>query len=74
MPWPCRPTSHDDPIYKIDGIVHYCVTNMPVAVALTNQTLLFGLELANFGLDFGRPTEVTDLRPGVNLYRGHVTH
>lgn len=50
-----RPTTHDDPIYEVDGILHYCVANMPGAVprtstyALTNATLPFVLEIANLG-------------------------
>ena len=52
-----RPTTHDDPIYAVDGIVHYCVANMPGAVprtstfALNNATLPFALKLANQGAE-----------------------
>jgi alanine dehydrogenase len=74
-----RPTTHDDPVYKVDGIVHYCVANMPGAVALTstlaltNQTLLYGLQLADLGLEEAvRKSQA--LRSGVNVCRGHVTH
>jgi alanine dehydrogenase len=74
-----RPTTHDQPTYKVDGIVHYCVANMPGAVALTstlaltNQTLLYGLELADSGFD--RAVRTTRaLRHGVNLHDGRVTH
>jgi alanine dehydrogenase len=51
-----RPTSHHDPIYEVDGVIHYCVTNMPGAVpqtstlALTNTTLKYAITLANKGL------------------------
>ncbi len=51
----CRPTTHEDPIFEVDGIIHYCVANMPGAVpytstlALTNATLPYVLELANKG-------------------------
>ncbi len=51
----CKPTTHEDPIFEIDGIVHYCVANMPGAVpytstlALTNATLPYVLQLANKG-------------------------
>jgi alanine dehydrogenase len=74
-----RPTTHDNPVYKEDGIVHYCVANMPGAVALTstlaltNQTLLYGLELAGLGFAQAVGTDRA-LRQGVNLHRGHVTH
>ena len=50
-----KPTTHDDPIFEVDGIIHYCVANMPGAVsmtstvALTNATLPYALELANKG-------------------------
>ena len=52
-----RPTTHDDPIYVIHGIVHYCVANMPGAVpltstiALTNVTLGYGLTIAEHDLE-----------------------
>ena len=74
-----RPTTHDQPTYKVDGIVHYCVANMPGAVALTstlaltNQTLMYGLELADSG--FERAIRANPaLRHGVNLHDGRVTH
>jgi alanine dehydrogenase len=50
-----RPTTHGDPIYQVDGVIHYCVANMPGAVpltstiALTNVTLPYALKLANHG-------------------------
>jgi alanine dehydrogenase len=74
-----RPTTHDQPTYEVDGIVHYCVANMPGAVALTstlaltNQTLLYGLELADLGFDRAVRSNRA-LRHGVNLHRGRVTH
>jgi alanine dehydrogenase len=74
-----RPTTHDDPVYTVDGIVHYCVANMPGAVALTstlaltNQTLLYGLEIADLGFEQAVRANPA-LRQGVNLHRGHVTH
>lgn len=73
-----RPTTHDDPIYVVDGVVHYAVTNMPGVVALTstlaltNQTLRYGLALANKGFE----ETVRDdqaLRKGVNLWNGKIT-
>src|SRR5437762_432116 len=51
-----HPTTHSDPTYEVDGVVHYCVANMPGAVprtstfALTNATLPYALQLANLGL------------------------
>jgi alanine dehydrogenase len=74
-----RPTTHDDPVYTVDGIVHYCVANMPGAVALTstlaltNQTLLYGLEIADLGVEKAVRANPA-LRQGVNVHRGHVTH
>ncbi len=72
-------TTHDDPVYTVDGIVHYCVANMPGAVsvtstmALAHQTLQFGLELANMGLEKAVKNNKA-LRAGVNVYDGHVVH
>ncbi|MCD8482920.1 MAG: alanine dehydrogenase [Verrucomicrobia bacterium] len=74
-----RPTTHKDPIYLVDGIVHYCVTNMPGAMpltstlALTNATLQYGLLLANKGLHQA-VLQHRALRSGVNIMRGQVTH
>jgi alanine dehydrogenase len=74
-----RPTTHDDPIYIVEDVVHYCVANMPGVVALTstlaltNQTLPFGLMIANQGIeaavDENRPVEL-----GVNLWKGHLVY
>ena len=74
-----RPTTHTDPIYLVDGVLHYCVSNMPAAVphtstlALTNSTFPYLLELANLGLDRAM-LQNPGLRAGVNTYRGEVTH
>jgi alanine dehydrogenase len=72
-------TTHTDPIYFVDGVLHYCVSNMPAAVphtstfALTNATFPYLLELANHGLE--RACELHPaLREGVNTYNGYVTH
>jgi len=73
-----RPTSHDQPIYTEGGVVHYCVTNMPGAVALTstlaltNQTLFYGLEIANSGVA-GACKRLPALRHGLNIVNGHLT-
>ena len=74
-----RPTTLDDPIFIAEGVVHYCVTNMPAIVprtstfALTNATLSYALELAEKG--FSRAVrENVPLQRGVNVLDGHVTH
>ncbi|MGL9623194.1 alanine dehydrogenase [Bradyrhizobium sp. U531] len=73
-----RPTTHADPTYEIDGVVHYCVANMPGAVPLTsshalnNATLPFGLALAKKG--FAAVLENPHLRAGLNVYRGRLTY
>lgn len=73
-----RPTTHADPTYEVDGIIHYCVANMPGAVPLTsshalnNATLPFGLALANKG--FAAVLENPHLRAGLNVYRGRLTY
>jgi len=70
-----KATTHDDPIFEIDGIVHYCVANMPGAVsltstlALTGATLPYGLLLANEGLE-GAIKKSAPLWKGVNTYKG----
>jgi alanine dehydrogenase len=74
-----RPTTHAKPTYTIDGIVHYCVTNMPGAVgrtstyALTNATFPYALQLANKGTDRA-VAENTGLLAGVNVKAGKVTN
>jgi len=73
-----HPTTHETPTFVIDGIVHYCVANMPGAVPLTssealnNATLPFGLALADYGLAaLGRDPH---LRNGLNVHAGRITH
>ncbi len=74
-----RPTTHADPTYVVDGVVHYCVTNMPGAVprtstfALTNATLPFVKALANHGW---REALARDphLANGLNVHAGHINH
>jgi len=74
-----RPTTHDDPVYKVDGITHYCVANMPGAVALTStvaltdQTRPYGLMIADMGV-LRAVVASNALRRGVNLYRGDLTN
>jgi alanine dehydrogenase len=71
-------TTHADPTYQVDGIIHYCVANMPGAVPLTssqalnNATLPFGLALANLG--FAAVTQNPHLRAGLNVHRGRITN
>jgi alanine dehydrogenase len=74
-----RPTTHGEPIFEVDGVVHYCVANMPGAVpltstiALTNATLPYALQIANQGWQ-----EVARKNPGVreglNVVNGKVTY
>ena len=72
-------TTHTEPIYFVDGVLHYCVSNMPAAVphtstfSLTNATFPYLLELANRGLEAACEQHAA-LREGVNTYNGYVTH
>jgi alanine dehydrogenase len=72
-----RPTTHNAPTYEVDGVIHYCVANMPGAVPLTssralvNATLPYGISLANGGLKAIR--ESAALQAGLNVCRGHIT-
>jgi len=74
-----RPTKHSDPIYFVDGILHYGVTNMPGAVprtstaALSNATLPYVVKLASLGIP-GALASNPDLARGVNVHRGNVTY
>ncbi len=74
-----RPTTHEDPIYEVDGVLHYCVSNMPGAVsrtstlALGNATLPFLLALADKGWQRACRDDI-HLSHGVNIHAGHVTH
>ncbi len=74
-----HPTTLDNPIYVAEGVVHYCVTNMPAIVprtstfALTNVTLSYAQELADKGVMRALRDDVA-LQRGVNVLRGHVTH
>ncbi len=74
-----RPTTHSDPTYEVDGITHYCVTNMPGAVpitstyALTNATMPYVIHLANAGVAQAI-AESPGLKLGVNVAAGQVTY
>jgi alanine dehydrogenase len=73
-----RPTTHSHPTFDVDGVLHYCVANMPGAVprtstfALTNVTLPYLLQMANKGLEKALRTDAS-LVPGVNTLDGHLT-
>lgn len=74
-----KPTTHDDPTYVVDGVVHYCVANMPgalprtAAFALNNATLPYVLALANKG-PINALLEDKHLLQGLNVHKGHITH
>jgi alanine dehydrogenase len=74
-----RPTTHTDPIFTMDGIVHYCVANMPGAVAktstiaLTNATLPYAAEIANKGWKQAMQ-ESDEIKLGANIINGKVTY
>ena len=72
-------TTHTDPIYFVDGVLHYCVSNMPAAVphtstfALTNATFPYLMQLANKGLEGACQTNKA-ICEGVNTFQGHITY
>jgi len=74
-----RPTTHSDPVYEVDGVLHYCVANMPGAVpvtstrALTNATLPFVLHVADVGVEQAS-RDNPGLAKGVNVVGGKVTY
>ncbi len=74
-----RVTTHDDPIYTVDGIIHYCVGNMPGAVArtstiaLTTATLPYGLLIADKGLEEAAK-ESDAIRTGLNIHKGECVN
>jgi alanine dehydrogenase len=75
----CRPTTHENPTYLVGDVVHYCVANMPGAVArtstfaLTNATTAYALKLAELGVERAVAAD-PGLRLGVNTKGGHCTH
>ena len=75
----CRPTTHKDPTYDVDGIIHYCVANMPGAVpytstiALSNTTYPYVRNIANKGYKESLTSDESLLK-GLNIYKGQVTH
>jgi alanine dehydrogenase len=74
-----KATTHSDPIYTVDGVVHYCVANMPGAVAktstlaLTNATLPYAVEIANKGWERAMK-ENKEIKLGANVIKGKVTY
>jgi len=75
----CRPTTHENPTFVVDGVVHYCVANMPGAVArtstfaLTNVTLKYARMIARDGVDRAIMRD-KPLRLGVNIYKGKLVY
>ena len=75
----CRPTTHEDPTFIIDDVLHYCVANMPGAVpytstiALTNATLPFAIQLANKGWKQACKDNKS-LKLGLNVIKGDVVY
>jgi len=73
-----KATYHDNPTYVVDGVVHYCVANMPgavartAAIALTNATLSYGLKIADLGLEAALQTDA-GFAAGLNTYLGELT-
>jgi alanine dehydrogenase len=74
-----RPTTHQDPVYVVDDVIHYCVTNIPSVVArtstfaLTNVTLPYVMEIAGKGLERAA-RENPALSRGINVSRGEIVH
>src|SRR5947207_8872851 len=74
-----RPTTHQQPTYLVDGVVHYCVTNMPGAVgrtstiALCNATLTYALKIANTGYEKAA-AEAAGFADGINMVAGRITN
>jgi len=68
-----------DPIYEVDGIIHYCVANMPGAVpktstiSLTNSTSSYIIDLLKEDFSTGKISN-TSISSGINIYRGEITH
>ncbi len=74
-----HPTTHDDPVFEVDGVIHYCVANMPGAVArtsafaLNNATLPFVVKLADLGADAAMAAD-SHLATGLNISGGAIRH
>ena len=74
-----KPTTHSDPVFTVDGVIHYCVTNMPALTprtstfALTNATLPYLVALANKGVERAMQDDAA-LLLGLNTYKGEIAH
>lgn len=75
----CKPTTHENPTYVVEGVIHYCVANMPGAVpytstvALTNATLPYAVEIANNGWKKAAKNN-PEISSGINMIDGNVTY
>ena len=75
----CKPTSHTNPTYEVDGVIHYCVPNMPGVVArtstyaLTSATIKYASMLASMGVEDAIAKDPA-LFKGLNVYGGNVTY
>src|SRR5262249_43547199 len=75
----CHPTTHDNPTFTVHGVTHYCVANMPGAVArtstyaLNNATLAYGVKIADLGIHEAAKQSKPIAR-GINTWQGKVTH
>jgi len=75
----CKPTTHENPTFNVDGVVHYCVANMPGAVArtstyaLTNVTLKYARMIAKFGVDEAAKMDDA-FKKGINVYKGDLVY
>jgi alanine dehydrogenase len=75
----CKPTTHEKPTFIVDGVVHYCVANMPGAVpftstiALTNATLPYAVEIADKGFEQAVKTN-HEIKFGLNMLDGKITY
>lgn len=75
----CKPTTHENPTFEVDGVVHYCVANMPGAVArtstyaLTNVTLKYARMIANMGVEEAAASDEA-FKKGINVYKGDLVY
>lgn len=75
----CRPTTHENPTFLVDGVVHYCVANMPGAVArtstfaLTNVTLKYARFMAKYGVEEAAKMD-EEFKKGINIYQGKLVY
>jgi len=75
----CHPTTHENPTYVVDGVLHYCVANMPGAVpftstiALTNSTLPYAIEIAGSGWEKAVRSN-NEIKLGLNMAYGKITY